>query len=322
MVVKLLHSLYLNYTSVMKFTYIIVKAGFYAIMSVYMTGQSINGFAQTLVNKDAEPEKITEGYRFTEGPYWHPDGFLLFSDIPANTIYKWAPGTTEGEVFIKPSGHSNGIAADGEGNLLLAQHDGSISKMISGNVLKPVVEAYKGKRLNSPNDLVAASDGSIYFTDPPFGVDEEDRELDFSGVYRVTPGGELVLLYDGLSHPNGIALSPDESVLYVNDYFSGRILAFDVREDGGVSAPIEFALVGKDNNRGGADGMKVDSRGNLYSTGRGGIYVFSPEGTLLQKIDLPEGATNLGWGGENMNLLFITVPSGVYRLETNTTGDS
>lgn len=273
--------------------------------------------AQSLVQEGEEPEIITSGFQFTEGPFWHPDGYLLFSDIPGNTVYKWAPGSSESEVFIKPSGHANGITSDREGNILLAQHEGMISKVTSEKDVNVLVRSYEGKRLNSPNDLVVSSDGTVYFTDPPFGVDEEEQELSFSGVF-MWRDGELTLLFDGFERPNGIALSPDEKYLYVNDTFSGEIRRFEITGNGELKNESVFAEVGEASDTGAADGMKVDSEGRLYSTGPGGIHVFAADGREVEMIEMPERATNLGWGGENRNILFITTPSNIYRLPMNT----
>lgn len=275
-------------------------------------------FGQEVVDEDADPEIITEGYEFTEGPLWHESGYLLFSDIPANTVYKWTPG--EGaEMYLKPSGHSNGLAYDREGNLLLAQHDGLVSRLSKSKKLTVVVDNYNGKRLNSPNDLAIKSDGSIYFTDPPFGVSDEDKELDFSGVYRYSEDNGLQLLIDDFDLPNGIVFSPDESRLYVNDSQHGHIRVFDVKEDGSLANGKIFAEMQSD-AEGAADGMKVDTEGNLYSTGPGGLWIFSPEGELLRQVETPDRVTNLAWGGSDGANLYLTAPNAVYKLETNKKG--
>lgn len=275
-------------------------------------------FGQQIVDENAEPEIITDGYEFTEGPLWHDSGYLLFSDIPANTVYKWTPD--EGAVmYLKPSGHSNGLAFDQEGNLLLAQHDGLVSRLSKDKKLTVVTDNYDGKRLNSPNDLAIKSDGSIYFTDPPFGVSDEDKELGFNGVYRYSDEKGLQLLIDDFDLPNGIVFSPDESLLYVNDTRHNHIRVFDVNKDGSLANGRIFAEMESD-AEGAADGMKVDTDGNLYSTGPGGLWIFSPEGKVLQQVKTPDRITNLAWGGSNKSTLFLTAPNAVYRLETNKTG--
>lgn len=274
-------------------------------------------FGQQIIGKDVEPEKITSGYEFTEGPVWHSSGYLLFSDIPANTVYKWKPGE-EAVEYIKPSGHSNGLTFDLEGRLLLAQHDGAVAHRTKGKELSIVVDSYEGKRLNSPNDLVVKSDGSIYFTDPPFGVSEEEKELEVNGVYRYSPEEGLQLLVDDFDRPNGIVFSPDEERLYINDSRHNHIRVFKVNEDGSIKDGKVFATMEADGD-GAADGMKVDTDGNLYSTGPGGLWIFSPEGKLLQQVDTPR-ITNLAWGGAERSTLFLTAPDAVYKLMTNRKG--
>jgi len=270
------------------------------------------------VPDDAMVEKIAGDFQFTEGPYWHADGYLVFSDIPANTIYRWAPGK-EATVFLKPSGHSNGITADEQGRLLLAQHDGRIARVEDGEAT-PLVTEYDGKRLNSPNDLVVRSDGSIYFTDPPYGVDEENRELDFSGVYRLHSSGELELLTKAFSRPNGICFSPDESKLYVNDSGETLVHVFDVAEDGSIANGRVFARPEDANAQGSTDGMKVDTAGNVYTTGPGGIWIYAPDGTLLDRISVPHPPTNLAFGGPDNTTLYITARPDVYRIQVNIPG--
>lgn len=273
--------------------------------------------AQQMVKDNAEPVKITSGYEFTEGPVWHSSGYLLFSDIPANTIYKWAPGS-EAEVYMKPSGHSNGLTFDQEGRLVMAQHDGAVARRTGDNTHEVLTDSYKGKRLNSPNDLVVKSDGSIYFTDPSFGVSDEDKELDIQGVYRYTKDQGLQLLVSDFNMPNGIAFSPDEERLYVNDSRNNHIRVFEVKSDGTLKNGKVFAKMESD-DEGGADGMKVDAEGNLYSTGPGGLWIFSPTGELIQQVKTPR-ITNLAWGGKERKTLFMTAPNAVYKLEMTIKG--
>jgi len=266
-----------------------------------------------------EPELISDGYRFTEGPYWHPDGYLLFSDIPANRVYKWHPD--EGSsVYLEPSGNSNGISADQNGRILLAQHAGRLSRVSGEKDMEVLAESYNGKRLNSPNDLTVHSNGTIYFTDPPFGVSDEERELEFGGVYKLTSGGDLELVYDDFTHPNGIVLSPDESKLYVNDSRTGDIVMFNADENGDISGPEKFTNIGAMGDKGGADGMKVDSNGNLYTTGPNGLIVFDPDGNRMETIEFDEQITNLAWGGPENRHLFLTASSNIYRFKTGIKG--
>jgi len=277
--------------------------------------------AQSPIADGAKLEKVATGFQFTEGPYWNGEEVLLFSDIPANAIYAWKPGDgMEGaNIYLKPSGHSNGIAVLNNGMLVVAQHDRKVSAINDQKEMKTLVNQYEGKRLNSPNDLAVKSDGSIYFTDPPFAVKKENKELDFNGIYRIDPDGGLHLLSKTFEMPNGIAFSPDESKLYVNDSGTLKIMVFGVNEDGSLANMREFADVSDpDAKSGAADGMKVDREGNVYSTGRGGIWIFSPEGKLLDRIVMPERASNLAWGGKDGKMLYITATSSIYRIRTMT----
>lgn len=280
-----------------------------------------NNSTESLLIEGEEPEVIAGPFEFTEGPYWHPDGYLLFSDIPANRVYRWSEDMEQPEVFIDSSGNSNGIQADVDGNILLAQHQGSISKVNDDGQLEVLADSYEGSRLNSPNDIAVHSNGNIFFTDPPFGVDDEDRELEFSGVYKLTPEGELTLVHDELEYPNGIVFSPDESVLYVSESGSGDITVFEVDENGDPHSPQQFANIGSMGEMGGADGMVADQQGNLYTTGPNGLTIFDSEGNELHQLTFDEQITNLEWGGDESNQLFITGSDHVYRFPINTTGN-
>lgn len=270
------------------------------------------------VSQGATVELVADGFEFTEGPVWH-DGALLFSDIPANTVYRWTPddGT---EVFMEPSGHANGLAVDSSGGVLLAQHDGAVAHRGADGATTMLAEAYGGRRLNSPNDLTVADDGTVYFTDPPYGVDEENRELSFSGVYRLSPDGTLTLLTKEFSRPNGICLSPDESTLYINDSEQTVIRAYDVTEGGGIANGRQFAAPTDADAEGTTDGMKVDRNGNLYTTGPGGIWVYAPDGTQLARIAVPKAPTNVAFGGPDRSILYITARPHVYRVPVNVPG--
>ncbi|WP_212747574.1 SMP-30/gluconolactonase/LRE family protein [Fodinibius saliphilus] len=272
---------------------------------------------QQLIEEGAELKKITSDYEFAEGPLWHSSGYLLFSDIPANTVYKWTAeeGATE---YLNPSGHANGLTFDGQGQLLLAQHDGAIAKENNDGEITIIIDNYKGKRLNSPNDLVVKSDGSVYFTDPSFGVSDEEKELDFQGVYRYSKGSGLQLLVKDFALPNGIVFSPTEDKLYVNDSKHNHIRVFPVKSDGTLGSGEVFAKMDAE-GVGAADGMKIDKEGNLYSTGPGGLWIFSADGELLKQFETPR-ITNLAWGGPNNGMLFMTAPNAVYKLKMNTNG--
>ena len=272
-----------------------------------------------LLPEGAQPEVIADGFRFTEGPYWHSDGYLIFSDIPANVVFRW----TEDEgisVFLEPSGNSNGITMDPDGHIVMAQHAGRVSRLDADGTPVPIVEQYEGMRLNSPNDLVYHSNGTLYFTDPNFGVSDENRELDFTGVFRLGTDGDLSVIYTEFDLPNGITLSPDESVLYFNDTATGNIVRMDVDADGHVSGAALFATVGERSQSGAADGMKTDTDGRVYSTGPGGLHIFDTTGVKLLLVPFDQSITNLAWGGPDRNELYITSRDKVYRLQTSVTG--
>lgn len=281
-------------------------------------------FSHTIHAQDSglvgEPEVIADGFQFTEGPYWHPEGFLIFSDIPASIIYKWSPDSGEAEPWIEPSGNSNGISARPDGTILVAQHAGRVSEIGENLELNPIAEEYDGKRLNSPNDIAVRTDGLIYFTDPPFGVSDDDRELEISGVFRIDHDGSINLVYDGFTLPNGLVFSPDEQHFYINDSETGDILRFEVEESGDLVNPVVFANIGPMGELGGADGMVTDSDGNLYTTGPNGFIIFDPEGNRIHQIRFDHQITNMTWGGEDHSDLYITAPDRLYRLPTSAEG--
>ncbi|MEG3907869.1 SMP-30/gluconolactonase/LRE family protein [Microcoleus sp. w1-18aA5] len=275
---------------------------------------------QRILYDSAKLEKLAGDFQFIEGPIWHPDGFLLFSDIPANIIYKFA-SNQQVEVFRRPSGKANGNTLDKENRLLTGEHENRrVSRTEKDGQVITLADRYEGKRLNSPNDLVVKSDGSIYFTDPSYGVSKDQEELGFYGVYRLAPDGKLTLLVKDLVLPNGIAFSPDEQKLYVNNSEAGYIAVFDVKPDGTVTNQQLFAEL-KDASQGGVpDGLKVDVEGNVYSTGPGGVWIFSPDGKLLGKISVPETATNLAWGESDRKTLYITGSTSLYRIRLKIAG--
>ena len=275
---------------------------------------------QDILDDSAKLEKVAGDFQFIEGPIWHPDGFLLFSDIPANIIYKFA-SNQQVEVFRRPSGKANGNTLDKENRLLTAEHENRrVSRTEKDGKVITLADRYEGKRLNSPNDLVVKSDGSIYFTDPSYGVSKDQEELGFYGVYRLASDGKLTLLVKDLVLPNGIAFSPDEQKLYVNNSEAGYIAVFDVKPDGTVTNERLFADL-KDASQGGVpDGLKVDLEGNVYSTGPGGVWILSPEGKVLGKISVPETATNVAWGESDRKTLYITANTSLYRIRLKIAG--
>jgi len=293
-----------------------------------------------LVPRNAVLEKIVDDHGWVEGPVWVADGgYLLFSDVVRNTIYKWKDG--EGEsVFLRPSGYtgtapfsgpepgSNGLALDMEGRLVFCQHGNrSISRREADGRITLVVDRYQGRRINSPNDLVFRSNGDLYFTDPPFGLpgtfEDPGKELPFQGVYRLTADGRLDLLTRELSAPNGIAFSPDERTLYVSNADRQRLvwMAFPVKDDGtlGRSRVLYDGTRTTLGRRGVADGMKVDGQGNIFGAGPGGVYVIDPAGVLLGWFDFGGHVGNVAWG-EKGSTLFIAANAAVYRVRLSTIG--
>jgi len=266
-----------------------------------------------------DPEQIATGFQFLEGPVWHPDGYLLFSDIPAGRIYRWtlADGAT---VWREESGNSNGLTLDHENRLLACEHGNRrVSRTEHDGQVVAVAESYEGRRLNSPNDLVVASDGSIIFTDPPYGIEEHQREQPLNAVYRLAQDGQLERLFDDFDRPNGLAFSPDGSVLYVGDARRRHVRAFEVADDGSFGNSRVFADMDHP-QPGSPDGMKVDVEGNLYVAGATGVWVFTPDGTHLGVIVTPERPANLAWGDADARTLYITARTSLYRVRTTTPG--
>ncbi len=285
-----------------------------------------------LVDEHAEVEQIATGFTFTEGPIWMDDGSLHFSDMPADKRRRWHPSEVV-EVLRDPSFKCNGMTRDNDGNLIVCQHvTSSVVRERPDGVRETIAFHWQGSYLNSPNDVIVARDGSIIFTDPTygrmpgFGI-ERAQELDFQGVYRIPPGGgpdDLQLLVDDFAQPNGLCFTPDESQLYINDTTRAHIRVFDVGADHALSNGRVFAegIGDGDLAKGGlVDGMKLDELGNVYVTGPGGVWIFSPEGEHLGVIEVPESVGNLNWGGDGWRSLFIPASTSVYRVQMNVAGN-
>ena len=273
--------------------------------------------------KDLIPDQnittIAEGFQFTEGPVWHPDGYLLFSDIPANTIYRYAPGI-DPEPYLTPSGNSNGLTFDGQGRLVACEHGGRrVSRRAGDGSMETLADRFDGKRLNSPNDIVVHSSGAIFFTDPPYGIDPDPGEQGFNGVYRLDTDGTVELLNQNMDRPNGLALSLDESILYVDDTRNRHVLVYPLNADLGVGEPTVILDMNAE-APGGPDGMKLDSEGNLYVTGPGGLWVVTPEGQHLGTIEFPQLPANLCFGGPDYRTVFVTARTGLYSIEVSVAG--
>jgi sugar lactone lactonase YvrE len=276
----------------------------------------------------AEVDLLAVGFGFTEGPVWRGD-HLLFSDIPASRIVKYEMLDEGAEVttFRYPSGNSNGQTLDREGRLLTCEHaTRRVTRTEKNGSLTVLAGRYLGKRLNSPNDVVVRSDGTIYFTDPPYGLTNQtrDKQLPFNGVFMIGPDdGALTLLLDNLERPNGLAFSPDEKTLYVADAAPKIIFAYPVNTDGTLGAPQKFAeLSTAEGEQGTADGMKVDVEGNVHTTGPGGLWLYSPGGNLLGRLHLAEVPANVAWGESDWRSLYLTARTGLYRLRTSVPGIS
>ncbi|GAB3499063.1 SMP-30/gluconolactonase/LRE family protein [Spirosoma knui] len=300
-----------------------------------------------LIPKDAKIEVLASGFVWSEGPIWVKDGrYLLFSDVPQNTIYKWTEkeGVTP---FLKPSGYtglgayggepgSNGLTLDRQGRLIACEHgDRRVSAMpLDGSGGKrTLADRYNGKRFNSPNDVVAHSDGSFFFTDPPYGMqkgeNDTNREVEAYGVYRIAPEregrpGQVSLVVGDLTRPNGVALSPDEQTLYVAQSDPKRpvVMAYSLKADGSVGAGrVVFGADGlkKQGLEGGFDGMKVDRSGNLWVTGPGGVLVLSAAGEFLGHIKTGVATANCAWGDDG-STLYITADMYLCRIKTTAKG--
>ena len=269
--------------------------------------------------ESGDPELLDTGFEFTEGPLWMDDLGLLFSDIPADKIYKWTEsGGTK--IWRDGSGNANGLAQDIEGRLIACEHGTRrVSRTDSDGSVITIASEYQGGRLNSPNDIVTHSSGQIYFTDPPYGIEEADREQPVNGVYRITLDGDLVLLTDDFTRPNGLAFSPDESTLYIDDSGKRHVRVFDVLPDGDIFNSRLFADMDHP-QPGSPDGMKVDVEGNLYVAGATGLWVFDPDGHMLGVIVTPERPSNCAWGDKDRQTLYITARTSIFRIRTKIPG--
>jgi gluconolactonase len=289
-----------------------------------------------IVSADTAVEKVAGGFKFLEGPIWVQPGMLLFSDIPARVIYKWFPGAKpviflgpqefigkDGAVSAEPG--TNGLTLDKQGRLTICDQGNRRIVRINGNSsLTIIADRYQGKRFNSPNDLVYKSDGSLYFTDPPYALTKEDqdprKEQIYNGVYRVMDGKVQMVVKD-MTRPNGIAFSPDEKFLYVDNSEPRKVyMRFPVNPDGTLGAGTVFYDMSSAPGEGSPDGMKVDGNGNIYGTGPGGIWIISPQGKHLGTIHLPETAANCAWSGADGRTLYITATTGLYRIRLKVPG--
>ena len=277
-----------------------------------------NSSFENILSAQARIELIADGFDFTEGPVWHRDA-LLFSDIPADTVYRWTK--SEGvSVWRRPSHHANGNTTDREGRLLTCEHGSRrLTRTETDGSMTTLASTYQGRRLNSPNDVVVQADGTIWFTDPPYGIKLEEKEQPAHYVFRLDPGAdEPVAVVDDFSMPNGLTFSPDESVLYVadSDPKLQHIRRFEVSPTHELTGGEVFVTL----DQGVPDGIRVDREGRLYSTGGEGVYVFDVNGARLGTIRTPKPAANCAFGGEEMRTLFITARDAVWAVELAVAG--
>jgi gluconolactonase len=280
-----------------------------------------------LVAPATRVERLASGFIFTEGPIWHPErADLLFSDIPGDRRHRWTAeaGAT---VAREPNNKANGMTYDADLSLIVCEHETSRVVRERPDGTDEILAAHwDGLALNSPNDVVVASDGSVWFTDPTYGRMpgyglEREQELGFQGLFRIPPTGGLELVADDFGQPNGLCFAPDESRLYVDDSERDHIRVFTLRRDGSLDeGPVFAAAIRDEHQSGGVDGMKCDELGNVWVTGPGGLWVFSPIGEHLGVIVFPEDVANLNWGGPDWRWLFVTATTSVYRLETEVAG--
>ena len=289
-----------------------------------------------IVPADGIVERVAGGFKWPEGPVWVHSGFLLFSEIPSAVIDKWtldrkvstylgpAVFTARDSASAGEPG-TNGLTLDKQGRLTMCdQGNRRIARLQTNGQFTVLADRYEGKRFNSPNDLVYKSDGSLYFTDPPYGLPKGDkdpkRELPFSGIFRIA-GGKVTLLNKDLPNPNGIAFSPDEHFLYVDNSEPRRLfMRYEVRSDGTLGPGKVFYDLASTSGLNNPDGMKVDQKGNVYAAGPGGIWIFSPEGKHLGTVKLPEIASNCAWGDADGKTLYITASTGLYRIHLKIPG--
>lgn len=323
-----------------------------SIASTPLKLDRLDASIDSIVPADAKLERVATGFKWTEGPLWVKDK-LYFAEIPSNSIRTWTPGKGTA-IFLQPSGYkgstpyggpepgSNGMTLDAHGRLTAAGHaqrDIFRLESLAPNAQQTVLaDSYQGKKLNSPNDLVYKSDGSLYFTDPPYGLrtqsdKDPEKQLSMNGVYRIPHAltqkagseparSELQLIVSDLTRPNGIAFSPDEKYLYVDNSQPKKYwMRYTVKPDGTVTDGKLLLDVSSDHRPGVPDGLKVDSEGNIYSAGPGGIWIISPEGKALGTILVPGRTSNVAWAGPDRKTLYITGSEGIFRVHLKIAGE-
>ena len=273
--------------------------------------------AESLIAADAKVQKLAGDFKFTEGPVWMPETkTLIFSDIPAAKLMQWS--AEKGVSEFRASENANGNTRDQEGRLVTCQHTGrNVVRTEKDGKITVLVDSHDGKKLSSPNDAVVKRDGTVWFTDPPYGVPKgQSREQEGNWVYRFDPETKKTTVVSrDFDMPNGLAFSPDEKRLYIADSGKGqRVAAFDVKADGTLSAPVW-------STQGGSDGLRVDVKGNVYTTASDGVRIYSPEGKRLATIAVPEQPANCAFGGAEFQTLFITARTGLYSVPLKVAGN-
>ena len=296
----------------------------------------------SIITPGTKVVKVADGFSFTEGPVWHPDGYLLFSDPNTNTIYRYNPKNHNVTVYMSHSGYtsadigeygqpgSNGLAIDKEGRLIIDQHGNRrVVRIEKKGPVTVLADNIDDKRFNSPNDVVLKSDGTVYFTDPPYGLpdffNDKRKELDYSGVFMIK-NGKVSLVSKDLGGPNGLAFSPDEKYFYVTNWdirdihHTKTLWRYEVQPDGTLQNGKVFFDFSFTEDDEALDGMKVDREGNLYVSAPGGLWILNAEGKLLGKIVTPERPANMAWGDEDGKTLYLTAHSSLYKIRVNTGG--
>lgn len=314
-----------------------VNASWKDIGKIYVLDESLN----TIIPPGAKIEKVADGFSFTEGPVWHPDGYLLFSDPNTNTIYRYNPQNHNVTVYMSHSGYtgpdigeygqpgSNGLTIDKEGRLIIDQHGNRrVIRIEKKGPVTVLADKIDGKKFNSPNDIVYKSDGTVYFTDPPYGLpaffDDKRKELGYSGVFMIKDGKVQVVSKD-LGGPNGIAFSPDEKYLYITNWdirdihHTKTLWQYEVNTDGTLKNGKIFFDWNFTEDEEALDGIKVDKQGNLFVSAPGGVWILSANGKLLGKIVTPERPANMAWGDDGKTL-YLTAHSSLYKIRVNTGG--
>lgn len=339
-------------TRIVSFAAVVVAMAVSAGVAAAQEIQRLDPAVNQLVPADAKLERVVTGMdKWSEGPAWTRSGTLLFAVIPANSIMQWTPGK-EASVFMHPSGYtgsapyggpepgSNGMTLDTKGRVSVAGHARRnvwrLETLDPKGKITVLADSYQGKKLNSPNDLVYKSDGSLYFTDPPYGLptqgdSDPQKEQKVNGVYRI-PGAraqksgteperdKLQLIIKDLPRPNGIAFSPDEKTLYIADSEKKVWMRYPVNADGSVGEGAILLDAAGQKEPGGPDGIRVDKGGNIYGAGPGGVWIISSDGKHIGTIKVPEVVSNVAWGDKDGKTLYITASTSIYRIKLSTTG--